>query len=68
MWVTALVHLTTGIPWAWWLGRGNASEHDHLRRMIPTLPGRALVVADAGYDVRHRRGSPVTSNPRRAAP
>jgi hypothetical protein len=50
MWVTAIVHLTTGIPWAWWLGRGNASERDHLRRMIPTLPGRALVVADAGYD------------------
>jgi len=50
MWVTALVHLTTGIPWAWRLGRGNARERDHLRRLIPTLPGRALVVADAGYD------------------
>ena len=49
LWVTALVHLTTGVPWAWQLGRGNASERDHLRRLIPTLPAAALVVADAGY-------------------
>jgi hypothetical protein len=50
MWVTAIVHLTTGIPWAWWLGRGNASERDHLRRMLTTLPALALLIADAGYD------------------
>lgn len=50
MWVTALVHLTTGVPWSWCLGRGNASERDHLERLLPTLPERALVVADAGFD------------------
>jgi hypothetical protein len=50
LWVTALVHLTTGIPWAWRLGRGNASERDHLGALIPTLPKGALVVADAGFD------------------
>jgi hypothetical protein len=50
MWVTALVHLTTGVPWSWWLGRGNASERDHLQRLLPSLPKKALVVTDAGYD------------------
>ena len=50
MWVTAVVHLTTGVPWSWMLGKGNASERDHLRKLLPTLPKRALIVADAGYD------------------
>jgi hypothetical protein len=50
LWVTAVVHLTTGVPWSWWLGRGNASERDHLRRLLPSLPKRALIVADAGFD------------------
>lgn len=50
VWVTALVHLTTGVPWAWQLGKGTASERDHLRRLLPALPAMALVVADAGYD------------------
>lgn len=49
LWVTALVHLGTGVPWSWRLGRGDASERDHLRRRLATLPERALVVADAGY-------------------
>jgi hypothetical protein len=50
LWVTALVHLTTGVPWSWQLGKGDASERDHLRRLLPGLPRRALVVADAGFD------------------
>jgi hypothetical protein len=50
LWVTALVHLTTGVPWSWQLGKGNASERDHLQRLLPTLPGKALVVTDAGFD------------------
>jgi hypothetical protein len=50
LWVTAVVHLTTGVPWSWQLGRGNASERDHLRRLLPSLPENALVVADAGFD------------------
>lgn len=50
LWVTALVHLTTGVPWSWQLGKGNANERSHLVRLIPTLPERALVIADAGYN------------------
>jgi hypothetical protein len=50
MWITALVHLTTGVPWSWRLGKADASERDHLRRLLPTLPRKALVVADAGFD------------------
>jgi Transposase DDE domain len=50
LWVTAVVHLTTGVPWSWRLGKGNASERDHLRQLLPSLPGLALIVADAGFD------------------
>jgi len=49
LWVTALVHLPTGLLWSWWLGKGTASEREHLRRLLPTLPQGALVVCDAGY-------------------
>jgi hypothetical protein len=49
LWVTALVHLRTGVLWAWRLGKGTASERHHLRALLPTLPARALVVADAGF-------------------
>jgi hypothetical protein len=48
--VTALVHLRTGLLWAWRLGNGDACERQHLRRLLPTLPPRALVVADAGFN------------------
>lgn len=47
--VTALVHLRLGIPWAWRLGKGTASERTHLLRLLPLLPAGALLVADAGY-------------------
>jgi hypothetical protein len=50
LWVTAPVHLTTGVPWSWQLGKGNASERDHLRQLLPSLPRLALIVADAGFD------------------
>jgi len=50
LWVTALVHLSTGVPRGWRLGKGNASERDHLRQLLPSLPKRALIVADAGFD------------------
>jgi hypothetical protein len=49
VWLTALVHLRLGVPWAWQWGKGTASERDHLRRLLPTLPAKALVVTDAGY-------------------
>jgi hypothetical protein len=49
VWITALVHLSTGMLWSWWIGKGDASERHHLQRLIPTLPKKALVVTDAGY-------------------
>jgi len=49
LWVTAVLHLGLGVPWAWRLGTGRANEREHLRRLIETLPRGALLVADAGY-------------------
>jgi hypothetical protein len=49
VWLTALVHLRLGVPWAWRWGKGTASERTHLRRLLPSLPPDALLVADAGY-------------------
>jgi hypothetical protein len=49
LWVTALVHLRTGLLWGWRLGRATADERQHLRQLLPLLPARALVVADAAY-------------------
>lgn len=49
IWVTALVHLRWGVPWAWRLGKGTASERAHLQQMLGVLPKLALLVADAGY-------------------
>jgi hypothetical protein len=52
--VSALVLLPAGLLWAWRVGPGNASEHDLLRQLLPTLPRRTLLVADAfyqGYDL-----------------
>lgn len=49
LWVTAVLHLGLGVLWSWRLGTGNASEREHLRLLITTLPRCALLVADAGY-------------------
>jgi Transposase DDE domain len=49
VWLTAVVHLGLGVPWAWRWGKGTASERDHLRQLLPVLPADALLVADAGY-------------------
>jgi Transposase DDE domain len=62
-WVTAFVHLGSGLLWSWRVGKGNADERLHLRQMLSLLPAGALVVADAaymGYDLarailRHER-------------
>jgi hypothetical protein len=53
IWVTALVHLRSGLLWAWRIGKGTASERDHLRQLLTTLAPLAapvLLVADAGYN------------------
>src|SRR5439155_17306042 len=49
LWVTAVLHLGLGVLWSWRLGTGNASEREHLRLLVDTLPRGALLVADAGY-------------------
>ena len=49
LWVTALVHLRWGVPWAWRFGKGTASEREHLGQLLSMLPRLALLVADAGY-------------------
>ena len=49
LWITALVHLRLGVPWAWRIGPGTASERAHLLHMVDLLPPAALLVADAGY-------------------
>lgn len=56
LWLTALVHLASGVPWSWRVGKGDASERAHLIDLIGTLVPGALVVCDAGY-----QGFPVAS-------
>jgi hypothetical protein len=49
LWLTAVVHLRTGLLWAWRLGKGTASELVHLKHLLGLLPPLALVVADAAF-------------------
>ncbi len=49
IWVTAVVHLSLGLLWSWRLGQGTASEREHLRHLVASMPRRTLLVADAGY-------------------
>jgi Transposase DDE domain len=54
IWVTAFVHLATGMLWSWRLGPGTADERVHLRHLLATLSPMALIVADAasmGYEL-----------------
>src|SRR4051794_31850739 len=48
-WVTAFVHLGSGLLWSWRVGKGDADERLHLRQMLSLLPAGALVGADAAY-------------------
>lgn len=49
LWVTAFVHLGTGLLWSWQLGPGTADERAHLRLLLATLSPAALIVADAAF-------------------
>jgi hypothetical protein len=49
VWVTAFVHLGTGLLWSWRLGPGTADERLHLCQLLNTLPTLALIIADAAY-------------------
>jgi Transposase DDE domain len=47
--LTVLYDLQGGLPWAFRVGPGSESERAHLKSMLPELPNRALLVADAGF-------------------
>jgi hypothetical protein len=49
VWVTALVHLRSGLLWAWRTGQGTASEQAHLLKLLDSLPLGSLIVTDAAY-------------------
>jgi hypothetical protein len=49
VWLTALVHLPTGLLWSWRLGPGGAAEQVHLRHLLGTLSPEALIICDAAY-------------------
>ena len=49
VWVTALVHLRSGLLWAWQVGKGTASEQAHLLKLLGCLPPNSLIVTDAAY-------------------
>ncbi len=44
-----LVHLGSGLPWAWRLGKACCSERDLLMQMLEDMPLKSLLVADAGF-------------------
>jgi hypothetical protein len=47
--LTTLWHMGLGLPWDFRLGPGTDSEQRHLEQMLPQLPAKALIVADAGF-------------------
>ncbi len=49
VWLTALVHLPTGLLWSWRLGPGTAAEQTHLRFLLATLSSEAMIICDAAY-------------------
>jgi hypothetical protein len=49
LWLTAFVHLPTGLLWSWRLGPGTAAEQEHLRHLIATLSPEAIIICDAAY-------------------
>ena len=46
---TTLQHMGTGLPWDIRIGPGTDSERRHLDQMLPGLPLRSLLTADAGF-------------------
>jgi len=49
IWLTTMWHVGTGLPWDWRTGPSDSSERAHLLEMLPHLPARALITADAGF-------------------
>jgi hypothetical protein len=49
VWLTAFVHLPTGLLWSWRLGPGTAAEQEHLRHLLAALSPEAMIICDAAY-------------------
>jgi hypothetical protein len=49
LWLTAMWHARTGLPWDWRLGPSDSSERAYMLQMLLDLPKNVLVVADAGF-------------------
>jgi len=49
LWLTMLWHVGAGLPWSWTDGPSDAGERDHALRLLPWLPERSLLLADAGF-------------------
>lgn len=46
---TTILHIGTGLIWDYRLGPGTDSERRHLDAMLPTLPEKSMLTADAGF-------------------
>jgi len=46
---TTILHIGTGLTWDYRLGPGTDSERRHLDAMLPSLPERSMLTADAGF-------------------
>jgi IS4 transposase len=46
--MTTLWHVGSGLPWSWRIGASYQSEREHIRQMLPELPGEAVLAGDAG--------------------
>ena len=49
MWITALWHCGTGLPWDLRLGSSDSSERQHWMEMLADLTSPTLFVGDAGF-------------------
>jgi len=49
IWITAVWHVGSGLIWDWLTGPSDSSERAHLQAMLPNLPPKSLVTADAGF-------------------
>jgi hypothetical protein len=47
--LTVLWHVGSGLPWDYRTGPSDSSERRHLLEMLPSLPGKSLLTADAGF-------------------
>ena len=47
--LTSIYHVISGLPWDFRRGRADASERRHLLEMVGNLPGKTMLLMDAGF-------------------